>query len=75
MAKFYKWTVQIQVDASWVADGFNMTNERAHNMLTKELPYAYNHELKAKVLSKPKDSAIAKEQGYKTIAAWKKSNE
>lgn len=72
--KFYKWTVEIEVEVSWIADGFDLTNERAHDMLVHSLPYAYNYELKAKVLSKPPDKAIAKEQGYKSVATWKKSN-
>lgn len=73
--KFYKWIVEIQVAACWVADGFELTAERADNMLANDLSYAYSHELKAKVLSKPSDSAIAKEQGYNTVAAFRKSRE
>lgn len=65
MAEWYKWTVEIQVHKTWVEDGFELTNERAHGMLAKALPYANNAELKAKVLSGPSADAVAKEQGYK----------
>lgn len=69
----YKWTVEFEVSSTWVEDGFNLTNERALNMLACSLPFAYNTEIKAKVLTKPTDSAIAKEQGYRSVAAWKKA--
>lgn len=69
--KWFKWTVEIQVDQSWVADGFDMTDERAHSMLAKTLPFAYGHELKAKVLSAPDPELIAKAQGYASAADMK----
>ena len=64
MEKFYKWTVEVQVAASWVADGFNLTNERAHDMLAYDLCGARNTEIKATVIKAPCAKAIAKEQGY-----------
>ena len=64
----FKWTVQFEVDETWVADGFNLTNERAHEMLANTLTSAYNHELKAKVLSAPDQEKIAKAQGYQSLA-------
>lgn len=62
--KFY-WTVEFGVDKTWVADGFDLTNERAMQMLTNDLSYAYGHELSAQVLNSPDLDRIAKEQGYK----------
>lgn len=61
--KFFKWVVEIEVEESWVADGFDMTDERAHDMLAHTLPYAYNYELKAKVISAPEAAEIRKAQG------------
>jgi hypothetical protein len=66
MARPFKWVVEIEVDPSWVADGFDMNDERAHSMLAKALPYAYNHELKARVLRAPSADRIARQQGYKS---------
>jgi hypothetical protein len=43
-----------------------MNDERAHSMLAKALPYAYNHELKARVLRAPSADRIARQQGYKS---------
>lgn len=62
--KTYKWTVEFEVDSSWVADGFDLTDERAHDMLAYEIQGAYSHEIKAKVVKAPSRTAIRKEQGY-----------
>lgn len=63
--KFYKWTVEIEVDAIWVADGFDLTNERALDMLAHDLGYAnVGTELRAKVKKAPRRAAILREQGY-----------
>jgi hypothetical protein len=64
MARF-KWTVEFEVDETWVADGFDLTDERALQMLANDLSYAYGHELGAKVLKAPKPEAVRKAQGYK----------
>lgn len=61
---FLKWTIEIAVHDSWVADGFDMDDERAKEMLNSNLPYAYGHELKAKVIKRPLKSVIKKLQGY-----------
>jgi hypothetical protein len=54
MSKTYKWTVQFEVSENWIDDGFNINDETALNMLAEYLPYAYGHELKAKVIKSPK---------------------
>lgn len=78
MAKF-KWTVEIEVDEVWVEDGFDLTDDRAHAMVCNDLAYAYGHEIRCKVIKAPDPEAIAKTQGYKSLAekigqaAWRKS--
>lgn len=65
MPKKYKWTVEFEVDASWVADGFDLDDDRALDMLSHDLRYAHiGAELDAKVIKAPKREAIRKEQGY-----------
>ena len=59
-----RWTVEFAVDSSWVADGFDLTDERAKEMLNGNLRYAYGHELKAKVTKYPAAIKVAKLQGY-----------
>lgn len=53
------WTVQFSVDPSWVADGFNLDDERAHLMIQNDLGYAYPSETAAKVIKSPSEKLIA----------------
>lgn len=64
----FKWTVEFTVDKSWVADGFNLTEERAQDMIASALSAAYNHEIGAKVIAAPDADKIARAQGYKSAA-------
>ena len=64
--KTYKWTVTFEIDETWVADGFEMTDERAHEIIWNALPYATGDELQAKVIKAPSQAAIKKAQGYET---------
>jgi len=58
--KMLTWTVQFSVDPSWVADGFDLTDERALDMLAHDLCFAYiDTELKAKVIKSPSEKLIA----------------
>lgn len=61
--KPYKWVVEFTVSSTWVEDGFDLDDERAHRMLAEHLPYAYGHELGARVLSAPDPKRIRVEQG------------
>lgn len=62
--KKLKWVVEFSVDQSWVADGFDLDNERALEMLSNDLTFAYPHELAAKILKKPDAKLIKKLQGW-----------
>jgi hypothetical protein len=60
-----KWTVQFEIDECWVADGFNLTDERALDMLAHDLGWAnVGMELGAKVIKAPDPHLIRKLQGY-----------
>jgi hypothetical protein len=74
MGKRFKWTVEIEVDEKWVADGFNLTDDRALGMLEKHLAYAYSRELGAKVVEAPPDEEIASVQGYASVKEWEHAN-
>lgn len=65
--KSFKWTVEIIVDPTWVADGFELTEDRAHDMLAHDLQFAHNREIGVRIVKSPSDKRIAKEQGYKTV--------
>lgn len=65
--KFYWWTVRLGVNATWVADGFDLDDDRAHDMLCHHLPHAMGTELCAEVLHAPNPAEVAGEQGFKTV--------
>ncbi len=70
MAKL-KWTIEIAVDETWIADGFDMTDERALDMLANDLKWAnIGQELGAKVLTRPDDAKVAELQGYKSVEEY-----
>lgn len=65
--KMYKWTVEFEVAPVWVADGFDMTDERAQNMLREDLSLSSSSEVTARVIKAPKATDIAREQGFKDV--------
>lgn len=66
--KRFTWTVQFTVHPTWVADGFDLTDERALEMLHNDLAYANEDELEAKIISAPDPDEVAMEQGYRDDA-------
>jgi hypothetical protein len=66
MKNKFKWTVEIEVDEVWVKDGFDLTGEMVQQALLEyALGYAYDHEVKAQVLSSPTKARILRTQGFK----------
>lgn len=52
--KKLRWVVELRVDASWVADGFDLrTSEDVKEMLSRRLPYAMGHEITGRVMEAP----------------------
>lgn len=62
--RYYEWTMKIRVAATWVADGFDLTAERAHDMVRHDLGYATSDEIETEIVTAPSDRDIATEQGY-----------
>lgn len=63
----FKWIVEFEVDECWVADGFELTDERALDMLASDLRYAnIGIELGAKVLQGPSIKDVRIAQGYES---------
>jgi len=60
--KTFKWVVEFEVIETWVEDGFDIDEDRAQDMLANALPFAYGHELKAKVIKAPDPKLIEKAQ-------------
>ena len=61
MPKF-KWNITIEVDQTWVKDGFNLTSDTVQRMLKSVLPNAYRHEFTAKVTKAPTPESIKNAQ-------------
>ena len=62
-ARPFKWVVEFSVDPSWVADGFELTQERALAMLASDIGGAYNHEIDARIVRAPTAARIRRVQG------------
>lgn len=71
MAKF-KWTVEIEIDETWVEDGFDLEDDDAVADMIKgsRLGYATSQEVKSKVLKRPPDELVAKAMGYGTVKEY-----
>lgn len=72
MGKKFKWVVELEVDETWVADGFDLTQRRADLLAQHILPHAYSFEVGMRVLEAPRDEEIAKAQGYKSVREFLK---
>ena len=70
-----KWTVEFSVDESWVAAGFDLTKERAHEMLATDLAGAHNHEILTKIVKAPDPDHIATLQGYANAKEMRARNQ
>lgn len=71
----FKWIIEVEVDEMWVADGFELDDRRVEDIMMHTLPHAYSHEIGGRVISGPPEEEIARAQGFKSIEAYRKSNE
>ena len=62
--KPFTWVVAFTVDPTWVADGFTLGDERAHDLIWHTLGFATHEECAARVLHAPSALRIARCQGY-----------
>lgn len=58
----FKWVVVFEINSEWVADGFEMTDERAANMLLNDLCHCRSTEVRAKVVVAPDKRDIKRVQ-------------
>jgi hypothetical protein len=70
MRPTYKWTIEIEISETWVEDGFDVTDDRLHNLLMKALPWASGDEVAGRVLTRPSDERVAKAMGYPSVRAY-----
>jgi hypothetical protein len=62
--KRFKWTLSVEVDETWVADGFDFTPDRVQEMSESLIAYAYPSEVKVKVVTAPDPRDVRRAQGY-----------
>lgn len=67
LARFV-WTLEIEVDEIWVADGFDFTDGRVASVRDNLIPEAYTTEVAARVLSRPSSDEVRLAQGYEPVA-------
>lgn len=60
----FRWTVEIEVDETWIADGFNLTQDRLTQMILSDLNFAYPHEVGARIVKSPDAKLIRAAQGF-----------
>ncbi len=66
----YEWTVKITVDPIWVADGFDLDQDRLMDILSRELGYARCHEYGGEVLTTPDADEIRAEQSGRKVGKF-----
>lgn len=62
--KKVKWTIQVEVDEVWVADGFDFNQDCCQKVADNLIDYAYPEEVSVKVIKAPPTAKIRKIQGY-----------
>jgi len=65
-----KWTVEIEVADSLVADGLALTERRMHEAMTRAFPYTLFTEFNIKILTKPADADVARLMGYTDVESY-----
>ena len=66
--KRFTWLVAFTIDETWVADGFEIDDERAQSMIESACPFACGHEVRGRVVKSPPASAIkAVQSGYDEV--------
>lgn len=58
------WTVKISVDDVWIADGFDLDEERLQDMVLNDLQFAGSSEVTCKIIKAPNPDTIKYIQGY-----------
>lgn len=67
MAKL-KWTIEIEVDETWVADGFNPNDGWVQDMMMDRLSWANGSEVGGRIVKAPDQEKVAHLQGYESAA-------
>ena len=64
----YKWTLEIEVDESWVADGFDFNENRVQDLTESLIGYAKPGEVSIRVIEAPTANRIREAQGFQAYS-------
>lgn len=62
--RWFKWVAEIEVHETWVADGFELTQDRLKSMLESELGFSTSNETRCRITRSPGAAVIRDAQGY-----------
>lgn len=62
--RFYKWILELEVNETWVADGFNLTEKQWKDWAADGLAHLNASEFRTRVIHAPSVDSIAKAQGF-----------
>lgn len=68
---FFWWLLAVGIHEEEVVDSIDFTDERAHRMLVRRFSLVRGDHLKAKVIGRPPDEAMAKAQGYPSVEEYR----
>jgi len=60
----FRWTIEIEMDESWVADGFDLGAWEPDVLAGRIMPYATEEEMTVRIVKAPSPASIRKAQGY-----------
>lgn len=64
----FRWTVEIEIAAQWVADGADLTADAAQRVVQAGFPCLTSSEISARTIAAPDANDVACEQGYRSAA-------
>lgn len=68
----FRWTLEVDVDEQWVADGFDLTREATREaMINAVLGSAHPLERSIRLVDGPADEDVARAQGFKSVEAYR----
>ena len=59
----FRWRIEIEIDEVWVADGFEVTEDRIHDMVVSAIGFARPDEVLVRILASPHPDEILQAQG------------
>ncbi len=66
----YRWTLEIELDPTLVADGADLSDPRQlERLLERAYPHAYAYERSVRMIAEPDPEVVAREMGYASAAA------